>query len=277
MTEQSEWTGRVGASWAHEWQRTDRSFGPLTERLLATAQAEPFAYAVDIGCGAGEVTYRLAADAQSSRVLGLDVSEELVAIARQRIGDLTNASVTLGDAAMWQSGDSAPPDLLVSRHGVMFFADPTAAFAHMRSQCSAGARLVFSCFRERAANPWALELSGILPAEESAAPADPNAPGPFAFGDRGHVSKVLIDAGWSDIAFEAIDYAMVGGNGKDALEDALSYFQRIGPAARTLAELTGVPRDAALAHLRRLLETHHTGDIVSLDASAWIVTARAPA
>ena len=56
----SEWTGRTGKSWAHEWQRTDRSFGPLTERLLAEATKVSFEHALDIGCGAGEVSLRLA-------------------------------------------------------------------------------------------------------------------------------------------------------------------------------------------------------------------------
>jgi len=37
MTDASEWQGRVGASWAAEWRRTDRSFAPLTERLLTPA------------------------------------------------------------------------------------------------------------------------------------------------------------------------------------------------------------------------------------------------
>ena len=75
MTDQSEWTGKVGNVWAEEWQRTDRSFGPLTQKLLAVARSGPFAQALDIGCGAGEISLTLAAGAPSSHVLGVDISD----------------------------------------------------------------------------------------------------------------------------------------------------------------------------------------------------------
>ena len=129
MTDQSEWTGKVGNVWADEWRRTDRSFGPVTERLLQVARAAPFAQALDIGCGAGEISVDLAKGAPSSRVLGVDISDDLLDVARARSGDLPNLRFELADAASWMAGEAEKPDLLVSRHGVMFFADPAAAFS----------------------------------------------------------------------------------------------------------------------------------------------------
>ncbi|MEC7161953.1 MAG: class I SAM-dependent methyltransferase, partial [Pseudomonadota bacterium] len=119
MTDQSEWTGKVGNVWADEWRRTDRSFGPVTERLLQVAQATPFAQALDIGCGAGEISVDLAKGAPSSRVLGVDISDDLLDVARARSSNLPNLRFELADAASWMAGEAEKPDLLVSRHGVM--------------------------------------------------------------------------------------------------------------------------------------------------------------
>ena len=276
MTDQSEWTGKVGNVWADEWRRTDRSFGPVTERVLQVARAAPFAQTLDIGCGAGEISVELAKGAPSSRVLGVDISDDLLGVARVRSGDLPNLRFELGDAASWMAGEAEKPDLLVSRHGVMFFADPGAAFAHIRAQSAAGARLVFSCFRERGENEWARELASVVPSDGDTLP-DPDAPGPFAFGRQERVTHLLAQAGWTDIAFEAVDYGMVAGQGGDAVAEALSYFQRIGPIARAAAALEPSTKEAMLERLLALLEGHHRDGEVSLPAACWIVTARAPA
>lgn len=275
MTDQSEWTGKVGDVWAREWRRTDRSFVPVTERLLEVAGTHEFAQALDIGCGAGEVSLRLAQSHPSSRVIGVDVSEELLAVARKRGETLGNLRFELGDAARWSAGEGERPDLVVSRHGVMFFDDPVSAFGNIRSQAAQGARLVFSCFRERRDNGWVSQLASALPPGDAPVP-DAEAPGPFAFGRKERVEAILTEAGWEDVTFEAIDYPMLAGEGTDVVEDALSYFLRIGPAARAIAALEGEPREAALGNLREMLERHHADDRVALPSACWIVTARAP-
>lgn len=278
MTDASEWQGRVGTAWAQEWRRTDRSFGALTAALVDPAALPEFAHALDIGCGAGEVSLALARARPAARVTGIDISDELIAVADQRAAAVGNLDVTLADAARWRH-DGSPPDLLISRHGVMFFPDPVAAFTHLRGQAAAGATLRFSCFRSVAENAWARELAAILPAAPDGAalpPPDPNAPGPFAFGSPDRVRAILADAGWVDAAFQPVDYAMIAGEGAGAIDDALAYFQRIGPAARTLAALDEDARPAAIARLRALLERHFDGAEVALPAACWIVTARSP-
>ncbi len=74
MTDQSEWTGKVGNAWADEWKRTDRSFGPVTDRLLEVAQAKGFAQVLDVGCCAGAVSLAPAAGDPTARVIGVDIS-----------------------------------------------------------------------------------------------------------------------------------------------------------------------------------------------------------
>lgn len=271
--ERSEWEGRVGRKWADEWRRTDRAFSGLTDRLLNRVRAWPMTRALDIGCGAGEMSLALARGHPASEVIGLDVSADLIEVARKRAAHLGNVTFLVADAADWRSGIFAP-DLLVSRHGVMFFDDPVVAFANLLNGAAPAARLAFSCFRDRALNPWAAEVTRLLPPEfVTETPA--GAPGPFAFADRDRVRSILSAAGWDEIAFEAADFAYVVGTGQDALEDGVSFLSVIGPAARASAGMDQVQRAAFADSLRRHLEQAAQDEMVALPAAAWIVTARA--
>ncbi|QYU66285.1 hypothetical protein J4558_14950 [Leptolyngbya sp. 15MV] len=156
----------------------------------------------------------------------------------------------------------------------MFFDDPVAAFAHLARTAASGARLVFSCFREMADNPWAMRPAALLPG--GAVPqADPFAPGPFAFSDPRRVESILHEAGWGDVQCEPTDFAFVLGMGEAAVEDALSYMLAIGPAARAARDLPESERAAFVDRLRDLLTTQDEHGLVAMRAGAWIVTARA--
>lgn len=273
MTDKAEWEGRVGRTWAAEWRRTDRSFTALTERLLGTATGAAFAQALDIGCGAGEVSLALARANPDARVVGVDVSDELLAAARRRGGDLPNLAFERADASRWTRAGFAP-DLLVSRHGVMFFPDPVAAFAHLADLSAADARLAFTCFRRPSENAWASGLTSLLPSGLGA-PPPPDQPGPFAFADTARVERILAEAGWRDAVFEAVDFPYVAGAGDDPVEDALSYFLAIGPAARAAAQMESDERSRFIEGLRGFLHDHLEEGRVALQAGAWLVTARA--
>ncbi|WP_375290438.1 class I SAM-dependent methyltransferase [Qipengyuania sp.] len=272
MTDTREWTGRVGSSWAEQWQRTDRSFRALTPHLLDAARAGPFAHALDIGCGAGEITCALASADGRAHVTGVDISEDLLDVARTRCGSLPNTAFALADAGSFTPPHG--PDLLVSRHGVMFFADPVAAFSHLAERAARDARLVFSCFRARAKNEWVGAVMGVLDDPPAPPADDPGAPGPFAFADRDRVADLLARAGWRDTAFHALDYPMIFGEGADSVADAIDYLLHIGPLASALANLGDEARRTALERLGDLLENAREGNRVSLPAAAWIVTAR---
>ena len=270
--DRSDWEGRVGRKWADEWRRTDRSFAGLTDRLLARASARPVARALDVGCGAGELSLALGRGHSDAQVIGLDISEDLVEAARERAAHLGNVTFFVADAAKWR-GSQFSPDLVVSRHGVMFFDDPVDAFTNLAKAAAPNARLVFSCFRDRSENPWAEQVAALLP--EGTIPAEaPDTPGPFAFADRDRVESILDEAGWTEIAFEPVDFAYVAGTGEDADEDALSYFLAIGPAARAAATLDDQARGEFIDKLRRYLAANAQGKLVAMQGAAWIVSAR---
>ena len=272
MTGKSDWEGRVGETWAQEWRRTDRAFGPLTDRLLAATRGADFARVLDIGCGAGELSLALARVRPDVRVLGVDVSPDLVEAARHRGSALANAEFAVADAATWTAAPEARPDLLLSRHGVMFFDDPTKAFTHLAAQAAGNADLLFSCFRAARENPAFSEIRRLLP--DPPETVDPFAPGPFAFAERSHVVGILERSGWHDIAFEAFDFPMVLGTGDDPVEDALGYFRRIGPAAAAARDMDVGARERFFDRVRALCERHRHDGIVAMAAAAWIVTGR---
>lgn len=271
MTGAQEWQGKVGQNWAAEWERTDRSFAALTPHLLSAIAAEPGQRVIDIGCGAGELALAVAAARPDAQVTGIDISHELIEVAKARGGAHANLSFRLADAAQWQP-DGVRPDLYVSRHGVMFFADPPAAFSHLAAIAAPGARMVFSCFRPASENLWAMEIARLLP------PGRPSAttefpPGPFAFADPDHARHCM--KGWRDVTFQPLDFAYVAGSGSNPVADALSFFSRIGPAAAAIRTLPDQSRAAFERGLLELVQSRHVGGRVCFPAAAWLVTATA--
>lgn len=272
-----EWRGRVGGSWAAEWVRTDRSFGRLTgwlvEALKAALPADEAGQqlrVLDIGCGAGETALRLARERPDLHVTGLDLSDDLIGVAKLRGAALDNLSFQSGDAGSWHGESDL--DAALSRHGVMFFDDPAGALCHLRSLMRPGAPFIFTCFAARAENFWASELAELIGASP---PADLYAPGPFAFADPHHVLGILVAAGWKSAVPERVDYGYVPGGGDDPVADALDFFRRIGPAARHMALLDPAARLALEPRLEAWLAAHVEEGEVRFPAVAWLWRATA--
>ena len=273
MTSGMDWQAGVGRTWADMYRLTDRSFSGLTQRLLDRLALVPGQAIVDIGCGAGELSRALARTRPMAKVTGVDVSSDLVTAARARAGERSTVQFEVADAAQWQP--AVAPDLLVSRHGVMFFDNPVTAFTHLRTIAAPRASLLFSCFRAPAENPWAAEVGAILPVPPAPPPPAPHyAPGPFAFADTDFLRAILSRAGWSSIAFEAFDFAYVAGQGDDPVSDAEAFFSRIGPFAAALRECPEAQHADLRRRLRAVLDRHVSGNLVVFPAAAWIVSAR---
>ncbi len=270
MTASLDWRTRVGDVWASEWRRTDRSFSGLSTILDAAIRdaAQGADTALDIGCGAGGTSLSLAVACPDMDITGVDLSPALVAIARSRV---PNARFRVGDVATEPFG--IVPDLLYSRHGVMFFADPLAAFAAIRRQAAPGARLVFSCFRAARDNAFAHEVPAAV---FGTPPDDPGiTPGPFAFADRDRVGAILVAAGWRDAVAEPVDFDYIAGEGADPVADAVDFLSRIGPCARGLANAADGERMRLVARLTAALARYRSDNRVILPAAAWLWRARA--
>lgn len=276
MTAAPEWQTRVGDVWAAEWRRTDRSFAALSQQLDAAilAVAPEAGRAVDLGCGAGITSLALAAARPGLEILGVDLSAALVAVAQERAAQHGFDNLRFVTGMVPQAlAPHAPFDLAVSRHGVMFFDDPVAAFRGIAAALRPGAPLVFSCFRSGAENPWAARTVAALGGRLDAPVG--YAPGPFALADRNMVRQLLADAGFNDISITPADYLYRAGEGTDPASDAADFFRRIGPVSRAIAEASEADRPALLERLRVVLADQVAGDVLEFPAAAWIVTARA--
>lgn len=272
MTDIFDWQGKVGDVWAQEWQRTDRSFAELTTHLhkAMLSQAPESGHAVDIGCGAGETAIGLALAKPGLSVTGIDLSAGLLAMADSQAASVGNVEFIQGDAVA-AAAECAPIDFYVSRHGVMFFDDPVAAFMAFRSAASPGCRMIFSCFRDWTLNGFAYEMRAL---SDNVAPKV-GAPGPFAFADKDVVASILHDSGWQNAQAEAVDVSYIAGEGDDPVSDAVSFMRRIGPASRLIADADEEKRPALLDGLRNICEQHLEGGRVTFPAAAWIWSATA--
>ncbi len=274
MTDHLEWQGRVGDVWAEEWRRTDRALATMTVALnatiLAAAPEGPFR-ALDIGCGAGETSLALAAARPDASIAGVDLSSALTDTARERAGGNPQLTFAVGDAVA-HARATGPFDLLYSRHGVMFFPEPPAAFAAFHGSARPGAALVFSCFADPEDNVLAAPLARAL---GLAPPVAGDAPGPYAFAREDDVVALLTTAGWRDVRGERVTFGYRVGAGPAALDDAVCFLSRIGPAAAAIRRGSDAEGLALTASLRAFLSNYLADNTVDLPASVWLFSARA--
>jgi SAM-dependent methyltransferase len=238
-----------------------RRLQPVFRSALAIGRGDRV---LDIGCGAGETTREAARMAVDGHALGVDISDDLLQAARQRSADegLHNIAFERGDAQMHEF----PPasfDVCISRFGMMFFADPAAAFANVAHALRRGARAAFMVWQAREHNAWSMTIPRALGQDVD------GAGGPaFSLADRTTTTRLLADAGFDAIAFADVRESVCYGATIEAARDAVAHlFDRTGA-------LRGEHADAQRARLDRTLERHLTADGVLFDARAWIITAR---
>lgn len=268
----AQWNAEAGRNWTAEQERLDKLIAAYGEAALKAAAARAGERVIDVGCGCGETSLVLAdAVGGSGRVVGVDVSEPMLARARERGEGIAQLRFELGDASRADLG--GPYDLLFSRFGVMFFDASADAFSHMRAAMTPGGRLAFVCWRSVMENAWAFLPAGVgrrlIGAPQQA--ADPHAPGPFAFADADRVRAILEEAGWKGVRIEAFDAPMP--LGADARDAALCT-GKVGPLAAMLREAED-KRAAVMDALTEALKAYETPAGVSLPGATWIVSAMA--
>jgi len=277
----ADWNDQSGERWVANQARLDAMvavFGQAAIEAVAPATGERV---LDIGCGAGASSLALAAlVGAGGQVLGVDISEPLIGRARALVPLDTPALFQVADASSAELPEGAF-DVLFSRFGVMFFDDPVGAFAHMRRALRPGGRVAFVCWRGAAENDWVRlpmsALKGIVP---PTAPPHPEAPGPFSFGDRERVARILNAAGFTDIAITPFDASVPFGEGQTwdaAIDDAVKMALEVGPLSRTLADQPDDIRARASAAVRAAFAGRAGEQSVMIDGAAWIVMARNPA
>src|SRR6202521_6304552 len=269
------WNGPAGQHWADRQPLQDILLKPVADILIARAKPKAGERIVDVGCGSGAIYIVLAQKVgPSGHVLGIDISGPMLARARQIAPAGLPVDFVLADATVFPF-DPASFDLLVSRFGVMFFAEPALSFANLRRALKPSGRLAFACWREPRENPFFMvPLQAVYKHAPKLQQLGPEDPGPFAFASEARVTRILGEAGFTGIAMEpcnlSLDIAV--GRGLDAaVESALE----IGPSARALAEQPPDVVAAAARSIREAFAPLVRGQSVPLGGSIWIVTANA--
>lgn len=279
--------------WVQQQERLDRQLAHIGVAAMDAVDGVPAAARVaDIGCGCGQTSLqwsqRLNGD---GAVLGVDISDTLIDVARRRaadhaathpgaapisfaVADAQTADITgIGTSAVDDNGVFAGFDVVFSRFGVMFFADPAAAFANLRAATRPHGQLAFACWQTPRLNPWLITVNKAVLEIVDMPQGDGPVVDPFAFADTDYVRGILSDAGWSDIDFASFETEMLYGAGSTLAETA-QFAMDLGIAQRALEghppEVHARAREAVIA----ALAPFETPAGIVFPAAAWIVTAR---
>jgi len=270
------WNGDGGARWVARRAELDAMLVPVRDALLEHAALQPGERVLDIGCGCGATMIAAAEKVgPGGSVLGLDVSAAMLTAAHELAPADAPVSFVQGDA-MVHHFKAASADIVISRLGVMYFADPVRAFLNIRNALRSEGRIAFACWGELRDNAWALEpLQAAYDHVPKLAGLRPHAPDDFAFGVGEWVEKIISDAGLRRVRLERSDVALDLGAG-NGLEGAVQTALAIGPVGRAVAGQPPEAVEAATAAVRKALARYAKGQGVMIPASFWIVTAVDP-
>jgi SAM-dependent methyltransferase len=272
------WNEKSGPGWVAAQARIDGQVTPFGLLAMERANIVEGERVIDVGCGTGQSTLQLAERVgRRGAVMGIDVSTPMLARAAARAQKMgfKNLSFLRADAQIHRF-DTPHFDLLYSRFGVTFFADPHAAFANLRTALAPGGHLAFVCWQELAKNPWMQEpLAAAARHIELPAPRAPGTPGPFAFDDADRVREILDGAGFEQVTLESMERPLwIGGGG--SLGAAVTFLLKVGPAAVALREAGPEKRKSVASAVREVIRDRATPSGVVMDAAVWIVTAQNP-
>ena len=206
------------------------------------------------------------------KVLGVDLSAGMLARARERAGEEGLANVRFEQAdAQVHPFDEAVFDVIISRYGVMFFADPASAFRNLARSLRPGGRMTLLTWRGLQHNEWIREIRHALSDGQVKPPPPPCAPGPLGFSDPNAVRPILAQAGLGEITFTEVSEPLCYG---PDVESAFEFIHGTPLAQDVLAEMAPADQQRAIESLRALLVRHTSVHGVCFQSSAWIVSAR---
>ncbi|WP_246364624.1 class I SAM-dependent methyltransferase [Kibdelosporangium persicum] len=259
------WNGDDGDFWVERADRLDEGIANYMEPFLAAAAIQPTDHVLDVGCGTGTTTREAAACA--NEVLGVDLSGQMIALARQRSAGLTNVRFEQADAQVHPFAEGEF-DVAVSRNGSMFFEDPVAAFGNIRRALKPGGRLVLLAWQPMDDNVWLTTFRGIMAAGRDLPKPPPDGAHAFSLSDPGRVHPLLDKAGFQDVRMTALSKPMYFGRDPgDAAEFIAGQFAKLIEPER---------RASVLAALRTDMADHMTARGVEYDSASWLIQATHP-
>lgn len=268
-----EWQA-VAQGW-RRWEPLFQSFTwPLALRMATAAEVRAGDRVLDAGCGIGDPTLQVAVlVGPHGAVCGVDLSENMIAIARERAAalGLGHAEFRVGDVGTM----ALPPqayDVVLARWSLIYMDDVTAALGRLRAALAPGGRIAVSAWAPPDANPWftvPLEALGRL---QPLPPPDPGAPGVFHLSADGALARALVAAGFQAVGQERVVLSQFA---HDAAEFWGMMSEMAGPLAPILAGLGTAERDRLARDVAAGLERFRSGDVLRIPAQAQLAWGRA--
>ncbi len=259
------WNGLEGTTWSAHQDRYDALIHAYHLHLLDAAAVATSDRVLDVGCGCGETTRDAARAAVSGLALGVDLSEQMLERAGLRAVEegLTNVAFAQADVQVFPF-EPGSFDVIMSRFGIMFFADPVTAFNNLAAAARPGARLAFVSWQPLAENEWLLELRRSLAMGRDLPDPVNGMPGPFGLAEADAVRTLLHGTGFADIDVAEVREPLVVGTDAD---DAYGFVSKMTPVIGLLNDLDDATRVAALEQLRDSLVAHAAGSGVRFGSS----------
>lgn len=267
------WNGPAGRAWIEAQDILDQMFRQFEAPLCDVVPVGAARRVLDVGCGTGGVTVAIARRlSEQGRAVGIDISAPMIAAALSRAcHDGTSADFVCADAQNYEF-EPGSFDTIISRLGVMFFADPVAAFVNLRRAAIDGARLRFIAWRSAAETPF------MTTAERAAAPLlpelparRPDGPGQFAFADPRRIERVLRAAGWTRIDIRAVDIPC-----SFPANELVRYISWLGPVGAILQAADHQLRQTVVEAVRPAFDGYVQKDAICFTAACWMVDAQTP-
>lgn len=270
------WNGDAAKRWVALGAQLDAMLQPLGVVAMDRAAPAPGHKVLDVGCGCGETTMDLAHRiAPLGSVTGIDISAVMLSRAMARAKPDSGVDVTFHNSdAETHRFEDVSFDHIFSRFGVMFFQNPTAAFANLRKALRPDGRLTFICWRTPRENPWVAVPIGVAKRHvDWPEPPPADGPGEFAFAERARFEDALSGAGFLIEAVDSLDIDVTIAGGGD-VRAAIDFFMQQGPAARVMGEATEAQCDAVKADLEDALAPYLTRQGVRMTTGTWLVSAK---
>lgn len=267
------WNTSAGQAWVESQEMLDRMYRPIEELLRDAVDPREETRVLDVGCGAGSTTLAVARKVgPGGSCVGVDISEPMISAGSERARRENLRAVFIRADAETYPFNAGEFDAVMSRFGVMFFADEVRAAANLRRACRAGAPLRFVVWRSAGENPFMTAAEEVAaPLLPNLAPRDVKGPGQFALGDPDRVKRMLEGGGWERVELRKLDVMC-----RFRESELLGYLTRLGPVGRALGGVDEETRARVVPVVRAAFERFVEGEEVGFNAACWWVEARNP-
>ena len=228
------WNSSMGRAWVNNDRKMNAQLQIITNDLYKEIKIQKGSNVLDIGCGSGALLPFLSEKVGNSGLVhGVDISNPLLELAKKYHYAKENITFLNADAQSYNF-KSLNYDNVVSRFGVMFFADPMAAFKNIRSSMKNNGKLNFVCWSKLEDNDFfVMPLKIVLRYLNKPLPTPSKSPGPLSFSDPDHTEHILKSSGFKSVAIKTVKTKMIN---YDTIENQIQLFNKIGLAARIKKE-----------------------------------------